>query len=603
MGLTEAEELELLELEEQEYQASASAKEPPGRPGQGGSMIAEIADPVLRGLDYAGGLVRTGVAQGAEAVSGKDIVRDGDWERALKGEAPGSSEFMKNAGVPEGARVDLNPLMDGDTSVRDIGGFALDVATDPLTYTGVGAIASIGKKPVKAVLKKTKSAVIDGAKVAGDTAGSTFTRTAEALTAAPSKSIEVYSKRTEKLNELFKKYDSDIAEFSDDIKNKFNSEIQKTKSMLNKNIDEALDTMPDAKAIDVDGIKGELIKERQKLNAVLDEDAVSDINEYLDKIDKLGVDGKISVKDLNSLKQYFQGQAKGAYRKEGQMFTRSKRGQLAAKAGARLARKQLNQISPEIAKANNSLSRLHSLEDSMNKNIIKEGGSYNALKTAGSGANKRNRKHLKELSEITGKNFVEDAENIAAFDTFAKPSLLPMDTTGKSVARTGAAYILGGLPAAVMTSPMTLKIAINAKKVPKSVVRFFGGGGSGSIDATKIYKNMTSPEGKKMLETIGRAARIASVHSRHGNAKIVGGDRSGKNSYVADLKGENKWAFDGYLNLLRIDSSGDLRKEKMMKNIFSHPSGRKLLISASSVKGDNSLNKILSKVKKLKEAN
>jgi hypothetical protein len=79
-----------------------SSGEPMGKPGEGPSMLAEVADPVLRGLDYAGGLVRQGVASlsdaarmgvaaidpNQEVADVQTSVREGDLERVLKGDAP-----------------------------------------------------------------------------------------------------------------------------------------------------------------------------------------------------------------------------------------------------------------------------------------------------------------------------------------------------------------------------------------------------------------------------------------------------------------------------------------------------------------------------------
>ena len=45
---------------------------------------------------------------------------------AFKGQAPSSEELLGRFDIPEGASVDL-PFL-GETSVRDAGGFALDIA-------------------------------------------------------------------------------------------------------------------------------------------------------------------------------------------------------------------------------------------------------------------------------------------------------------------------------------------------------------------------------------------------------------------------------------------------------------------------------------------
>lgn len=104
-------------------------------------LLGEGLEYAGRALDWPGGLLRTAIAGGAEALSGKDVVQKGDVMRALKGQAPGTADYAARMGVPEGPRINLSPL-EGDTSVRDIGGFVGDVVADPL---------SLGSKAIKAL--------------------------------------------------------------------------------------------------------------------------------------------------------------------------------------------------------------------------------------------------------------------------------------------------------------------------------------------------------------------------------------------------------------------------------------------------------------------
>jgi hypothetical protein len=124
-------------------------------------------DLALRGLDYPGGLLRTGVAGIAGVATPSDV------GAALKGQAPHSAEYMQRAGLPEGDVVNY-PLV-GDVSSRDLAGFAADVATDPLTALsragkfGMNAVdvgaAKAGKALFKSGLKKIDQAVLEkGAK-------------------------------------------------------------------------------------------------------------------------------------------------------------------------------------------------------------------------------------------------------------------------------------------------------------------------------------------------------------------------------------------------------------------------------------------------------
>lgn len=125
-SLTPAEEKELQDLEAQYG-------------GQEQSLGAKALDYGMRGLDYGGGVIRTGLANTAGLVSGKgNVVTEEDLGNMAKGKAPMSSEYLKRLGVPEGPSLDFSKatggmLPFGKISARDVGGFAADVATDPLT--------------------------------------------------------------------------------------------------------------------------------------------------------------------------------------------------------------------------------------------------------------------------------------------------------------------------------------------------------------------------------------------------------------------------------------------------------------------------------------
>jgi len=94
-----------------------------------GQMAKDAGMATLRGvgsaLDYAGGNVRNAVAQGADAALGTELTQEGDTMRALKGDAPSSSEYLGRGGMEEGWK-------------RTGAGLALDIASDPLTYATLG---------------------------------------------------------------------------------------------------------------------------------------------------------------------------------------------------------------------------------------------------------------------------------------------------------------------------------------------------------------------------------------------------------------------------------------------------------------------------------
>lgn len=119
-------------------------------------MAAEkVAVPIAKALDYAGGLARGTLGGIATSLAGKEAPKEAV-ARTITGDAPTSAEYLKALGVPEGGKLsdvlpqlfsksgEGLPLQEGgilDITPRGVAGFALDVATDPLTYLSAGASA------------------------------------------------------------------------------------------------------------------------------------------------------------------------------------------------------------------------------------------------------------------------------------------------------------------------------------------------------------------------------------------------------------------------------------------------------------------------------
>lgn len=157
---------------EEAYEAlPAVAEEPSSEPGIGMKAL----DVTGRVLDYAGGFSRAGLAEVAGIATGNpNLVTEEDLKAAVKGKGPDSAEYLRRLGVPEGGSIDT-PL--GKVTIRGASGFALDIATDPLT-----ALTKLVKKaPYLAKIVNApgaasealgeavyKSALPKGAKIAGD---------------------------------------------------------------------------------------------------------------------------------------------------------------------------------------------------------------------------------------------------------------------------------------------------------------------------------------------------------------------------------------------------------------------------------------------------
>lgn len=149
------------------YQAYLAHHQENTKPLSAKDVALEGLDKAGRALDYAGGLARTGVTS---ALSLGKLYHEGDIDKAIRGQAPHMNEYLERMGVPEIAKVSdvapsfyapagqgrfLHPEKGGmlDPSVRDVAGFAGDVALDPFTYLTAG-LSNVAKKGAQSGLLK-----------------------------------------------------------------------------------------------------------------------------------------------------------------------------------------------------------------------------------------------------------------------------------------------------------------------------------------------------------------------------------------------------------------------------------------------------------------
>jgi hypothetical protein len=348
--------------------------------------------------------------------------------------------------------------------------------------------------------------VIKGAEkvapIAGKIGNKVLSKTGEAFTGIPEKSIKTYIEKTKKINDMIKKSGGDIANLSDDVKGKIVKDISSTKGRLSQDIGNTLDQLGDDKTMPVGNLLDELNKSSGKLAIKIKANPQigKDFDELFQMITNLSDEnGNVSPKEMHVIKELFQDEAKSSYLKGGQMFSRGSEAQKAAKQVARLARQDINEAAPAIAKANNTLAELHSIESNLNRNVLNQGGSSAALKSIGSGTNKQQEKLLRRIGDITETNPVGAASDFSSASDFTSPGLIPIDSTGKAAARMAMGGLLGhhygGEIGTVLgtaaSSPALWKAGIQAKGLL----------GDYAIKPSKevIELYLRSPEGQKQL--------------------------------------------------------------------------------------------------------
>jgi hypothetical protein len=429
-----------------------------------GQIIAPIANKVD---SYTGAPVRSAVSELQNA--------HGDILGAIpKAASAFKKQFGEDASQAPSAtelatRAGLSPEKMGEVPVpgtrwkvpvspAGIGGVALGAATDPLTYAGLpavqeaaGRVAGVAKEPLMKV---------------GSYLGENFS-------GIPKQEIYNYLKNRSKINANIGKYGDDLLGATDEYRGGVMSDIQSARKALNQKISS---TLGNAKAaggapeIRIDKILKELDAAKAKLHPTYAEDAIKQIDAIKSKVvSTINDGGKTDLNNLYATQKYLRDMAKGSYSQGGQVFQVGDDAARAAKSAAAVTRKQLNSLAPDIAKANEQLALLHDIEDRASGKLLAPKENIGVVRSSGAGTNPEQMSVLQDIDKVTGGSAEQGAKDVASQARFTNPSLLPVDATGKSWTRVGAA----GATAAVLgpkaypivgalSSPFAMKMGINA---------------------------------------------------------------------------------------------------------------------------------------------
>jgi hypothetical protein len=343
---------------------------------------------------------------------------------------------------------------------------AIEGATNEMggRLIGLGAGAAANSKPGQYLIDKVAQA---GSKI-----GSTFT-------GIPQKVLETYASDPQGINQIAADANYSPQKMADGLREEINAHVQNTRKQLGQQLSDSFSNRA-GQTVDSKPIIDALNSSKLQINAKLRPEEIDQVDDMISKVKSLSDgSGQLQLKDASDLKSWLQEQAQGSYSKNGQIFQNGSMAQKAAKVGGAMARRVVNTAAPEVAQANDTLSQLHDLEDTMNRNMLAEGKTGSSLYSAGSGENEANEMHLKELGDITGHDFLGAARKIAAAKQFGKAAVLPVDSTGKSLTRIGAAgalgYAVGHAPGAVIAegiaSPLGTKGLINAGSMASQAVQ------------------------------------------------------------------------------------------------------------------------------------
>jgi hypothetical protein len=462
-------------------------------------------------------------------------------------------------------------------------GLAIDVTADPTLIIPGKAISKTveaGGNAARFLTKEGASLAGKAANKVGNVTKAVVTKTGSTLTGLPEKTIKTYIDQRKAVDGIISKYGGDMSLAADELRENLQSAIRSKIGSLNSEIKKAIQEAPTGSFKANEAIIKGLTDVRDGLNPNLYPESVAEINEIVKKIQTLPPE--LSAVHANEAKLFLQDQAKGSYIKGGQLFTTGKDASKAAKLAGREARKAEMALAPGTVAPNMDLARLHRYQENVNKNLVAPGKSESALITAGSGANARNVKNLNDIGNITGYDALGDAEKLSAAKTFANPPILPTDATGKTLARMGAAYYLGGPIALAFTSPAVLKQAIRVGDVSTELIKKLSGGATSVTDDVlkKVVEAAKTKNGQMIIKASGFSPRTVGLQS------VAGNEPTG---------GYEKWAQDGVQKLQSIDKEGILKNPEIVEKIKRSREGKDLLIRAS--RKDANIEQIFKKIK------
>lgn len=355
-----------------------------------------------------------------------------------------------------------------------LGSGALGAIKSPDQYGGISDGLNLDKR-----LENAKSdALITGALGAAPYivggAKNALKSLASSSSGIPLDEINNLASRVDKVKELYNEGGKDFQTIADNIRDKTITAVNAKKSELNGIISNELKNSSPDKIIPTQPLTEKIKAYISELSPNYNAEDIKELQSIITNIENEGAGtGALSIKELNATKKYLQSIAEKAYNEPG-LFSNAKEVARVAKDGARDARLMLNEISPNIAQANNTLSYLHDIDEALSPSVLKESAAAGKLFSVGTGANASDIKQLERLDSVVGTNTVQSAKDMATARTFygngaTGAGILPQHPTGRSLIGPLVGGALGGpLTAALgaaIASPLAIRTAIEASQI------------------------------------------------------------------------------------------------------------------------------------------
>lgn len=360
---------------------------------------------------YTGAPMRAGIAAAQDA----DSLNPVKWAQvgaeaagkqfgANPDEAPTGEDIVKKAGVSEGIPA-------------KVAGFGMDLAANPLNFVGMGTSA-IGK-----AIGAAKEVPYLGSVVKAP--GNLVAKGLSLISKPTEGAWATYANKTKEINDLISKHGGEIAPMADEMKTGIMNDVDQLKQGLSSDIEKTLTqkaAMEADKTTSTQPLLDHLYRQKVKLNPATEPTDIAEIQDHINTIQQLAPNGEMSVGNLYKATRYLQDNGYSTVKKGGALFYPGDAAQKAAQETSGIANQILRKEAPEIAKANDTYSQLHELQNQMG-NLLKEGNAAPQLAAAGGGTGTPSQTILRKLGDLTGKDYLDEANTLYGAKAMNNPDM------------------------------------------------------------------------------------------------------------------------------------------------------------------------------------
>lgn len=417
---------------------------------------------------------------------------------SVRGAIKGAAESLPFGGAILGGGLGFLSPIPGGTIAGAGGGAAIgktleniiesQILDEPKTRSEIyldpakeAAIAAAGEGAGQIAGK----ALSQGASFVGKKALSGIKKASSQLSSIPEKTMETYWKSADKIDNLIKTYGPKLEGAPKAFKDNLQEELRSTFKKLSGKVGEIVNGPVGKKTVNISDSIEHLKKFRNELDPDFNASDIADIDEFLSTIAKKTENGEVPIKVAHGFKQFLYDQAKGTYQKGGQIAMRGKTAQKVANGAASLVKDAINQSAPELKAVNDAMANIHGFESELNKSLLAPSKSPGPLYAAGRGENIASKEMLQRAGDITGKDVLKEAEELAAAKAFSNPDMFSISQTGRSLlgAVTGQSVAgpLGAAAGGLLSSPAAIKGAIKSGLLTKEMIEYLNKKGAGIL--------------------------------------------------------------------------------------------------------------------------